>query len=106
MTNPSSGVQYLTDVTVTVANPDGTTWIAVPGCSAADYTVDAPVIPYGSIAPGDVVNGTVTITMDDTGANQNACKGATVPLYFLASGPGPGRRRPGRRRPGYSGARQ
>ena len=85
VTNPSSGVQQLANVAVTVANAGGTPWTAVAGCSAADYTVDAPTIAYGSIAPAGVVTGTVTITMNDTGVDQNACKGATVPLYFLAT---------------------
>ncbi|MGS0687890.1 hypothetical protein ACVBEQ_22480 [Nakamurella sp. GG22] len=91
VTNPSSGVQQLANVTVTVANAGGAEWTrTVPGppvltCTAADYTVGVPDIVYGSLDPGETVDGTVTITMDDTGANQDGCKGATVPLYFLAS---------------------
>lgn len=84
VTNPGSGVQNLASVIVTVANDDGTAWTAVPGCSADDYTVGTPVFTYGPIAPSGVLNGSVTITMDETGISQDACKNAIVPLYIVA----------------------
>ena len=85
VTNPGTGSQNLSSVVVTVANPDGTTWDSVSGCSASDYTVGTPGITYGEIAPAGVANGTVTITMDDDPVNQDGCKNATVPLYIVAS---------------------
>ncbi|MCW2799316.1 MAG: hypothetical protein JWQ70_788 [Aeromicrobium sp.] len=85
VTNPSTASQTLSLVTVTVANSDGSPWILVPGCSAADYTVGTPAITYGPIpAPGNAA-GTVTLVMKNLPTNQDACKGATVPLYFAAS---------------------
>ena len=43
----------------------------MPGCSADDYTVGTPVFTYGPIAPSGVLNGSVTITMDETGISQD-----------------------------------
>lgn len=85
VTNPGAGNQILSSVVVTVANADGTEWTAVPGCSAADYTIGTPVIPYGELAPGGVADGTVSVSMNNLGTNQDACKLAAVPLYFVAS---------------------
>ncbi len=70
---------------VTVATSTGTAWTAVPGCSAADYTVGTPSFTPGDIASGASKDGTVTITMNNLGTNQDACKNVTVPLYFAAS---------------------
>lgn len=83
--NPSTGSQELTSVVVTVANADGSAWTAVAGCSAADYVVDAPVIVYGTVAGSADVDGTVSISMIDTGLDQDGCQNADVPLYFVAS---------------------
>ena len=83
--NESTTPQTLTSVTVAVANADGTAWTAVPGCSAADYTIGTPSVVYGEIAGGADVSGTVTIAMNNLGTDQDACQGVTVPLYFVAS---------------------
>jgi hypothetical protein len=86
VTNPSTGVQHLTNVVVTVANPDGTAWTAVSGCSNADYSVGTPVITYGDIAANSgTLAGTVTVTMNNLGSNQVGCIAASAPLYFAAS---------------------
>jgi len=83
--NPGTGSQQLSSVVVTVANADGTTWNSVTGCSASDYTIGTPVVSYGEIAPSGITSGTVTITMDDDPVDQDGCKLALVPLYFVAS---------------------
>ncbi len=85
VTNAGTGSQDLNSVVVTVANPTGTEWVAAPGCSAADYTVDAPDVAYGQLAGGAVANGTVAIRMINSDANQDACQGVNPPLYFVAS---------------------
>lgn len=86
VTNPATGNQKLTAVAVSVAEAAGATWNDVAGCSAADYSVGTPVVTtYGDLAPGAAVTGTVTITMNNLASNQDACKGATVPLHFVAS---------------------
>jgi len=83
--NDSTTPQTLTSVTVAVANADGSEWIAVTGCSAADYTLGTPSVVYGEIAGGADVSGTVTIAMNNLGTDQDACQGVTVPLYLVAS---------------------
>jgi len=83
--NTNTGAQRLSTVTVTVATSTGAAWTAVPGCSAADYTVGTPVFTPGDIASNAVKDGTVTVTMNNLGTNQDACKGVTVPLYVSAS---------------------
>jgi hypothetical protein len=85
VTNSGSGSQMLSSVAVTVAGPAGAAWTAVPGCSKLDYTVGTPVITYGQIAAAGVASGTVTVTMNNLDSNQDACKLAVVPLYFVAS---------------------
>jgi len=85
VTNPGSGSQNLSLVTVAVANADGTAWTAVAGCSALDYTIGTPVVTYGQIAPAGFVSGTVTVTMNNLATNQDGCQTADVPLYFVAS---------------------
>lgn len=85
VTNPSSGVQRLQAVAVTVASANASAWTAVPGCSAADYTVGTPAFTAGDIAAGASRSGTVTITMIDRNVSQDGCKGATVPLHVAAS---------------------
>jgi hypothetical protein len=87
VTNSGSGNQNLTSVVVTVASAGGAAW-SLPGglgCSALDYTVGTPVITYGAIAPAGTAVGTVTLTMKNLATNQDTCKGASVPLYFVAS---------------------
>ncbi len=89
VTNPSSGHQILSNVTVTVAAPDGSPWTTVPGCSAADYTV-TPIawdasFAYGDMAPAATITGSVVLKMNNLASDQDACQGATVPLYFLAT---------------------
>jgi hypothetical protein len=85
--NPGTSAQYLTDVTVAIANPDGSPWVPAVGCSAADYTAAMTVKPDAGDIPagGSSAPGTVTVTLANTGVNQDACQGQTVPLYFVAS---------------------
>jgi len=83
--NPSNASHTLTDVAVTVANDDGTAWTSVAGCSAADYTVGIADITYADLAAGATATGTVTLEMNNLASNQDGCKNADVPLYFVAS---------------------
>lgn len=86
VTNDGTGHQKLNSVTVAVANADGSPWTAVAGCSAADYSVSVSTAPtYDDVAPGSSRTGTATVEMVNAAGNQNACKDATVPLYFAAS---------------------
>jgi hypothetical protein len=83
--NTGSGHSQLSTLTVAVANPDGSAWTATPGCSAADYTVAIGTFAATDLAPNDIYNTTATVTMKNLATNQDACKGVTVPLYFVAS---------------------
>jgi hypothetical protein len=84
VTNPGTAGQNLTSVLVTVANPDGSVWVA-DGCSAADFTVGDVAILYGQLAGGAAIGGTVTVAMNNLDANQDGCQGVAAPLYFAAS---------------------
>lgn len=91
--NNSTGNQRLTNVRISVANPDGTEWTSVAGCSAADFSINGN--PAGAfyddtaqaadLDAGDSAQGSLTLQMVNTVANQDGCKGATVPLYLAAS---------------------
>jgi hypothetical protein len=86
VTNPGTGVQHLTSVSASVANADGSAWTAVADCSAADYTVSfTPPFTAADVAAGGTASGTATIQMVNSATNQDGCKLASVPLYFVAS---------------------
>jgi hypothetical protein len=86
VTNPGTGVQKLSTVAATVAATDGSAWTAVTGCTKDDFAVGTPSFTVTEIpANGGTVTGTVTLQMiDRTGVNQDGCKGATVPVHFVA----------------------
>jgi hypothetical protein len=84
--NGASFDQSLSAIHVTVANNDGSPWVAVAGCSAADFVVTDPTVTaHTVIAHGTAQDFTAKINMKDTGSNQDGCKLASVPLYFAAS---------------------
>ena len=85
VTNPGTGVQKLSTVTAAVAGTDGGAWTPSSGCSKDDFTVGTPSFTVTEIAPGASVTGTVTLQMiNRTTVNQDGCKGAVVPLHFVA----------------------
>ncbi|RFA07882.1 hypothetical protein B7R54_00625 [Subtercola boreus] len=89
VTNPGTGNQRLNAVAVTIENTDATAFSVTvggnPACTAADYTIGTITVPTGDIAPGALVTGTVAITMNNLGTNQDSCKLAVVPLHYVAS---------------------
>jgi hypothetical protein len=84
VSNDSTTLQLLTSVTVSVANPDGSAWTSVPGCSSLDYVV-LPTITVGLIPVGGYILGSVTVTMNLLGTDQSGCNLATIPLHFATS---------------------
>lgn len=94
VTNNNPGSQELNSVDISVANADGSPWTSGT-CSAADFSVDGAAAgatatdtyggPTNDLASGANAGGTITLTMVDTGANQNDCRSVTVPLYLSAS---------------------
>ncbi len=86
ITNPGTGVQKVQTVVATVANTDGSAWTSVAGCSAADFVVGTASFTPEELAASESLTGTVTLQMvNREDVNQNGCKGATVPLHFVAS---------------------
>ena len=86
VTNPGPGVQSLSDVTVEMADEFGDAWVPDGDCLIADYNATITEDPSpAEMAAGSEVTGTVTVTLDNTGVNQDDCKDQTVPLYFVAS---------------------
>ena len=86
VTNPSASPQFLTSVTATLANTDGTPWVPTGDCDIADYTVAMTTpAPVGDIAGGATVDGMITVTLANTAENQDDCQGQPVPLHFVAA---------------------
>jgi hypothetical protein len=84
--NPGPGVQNLTSVTVAIATGAGVPWVPPTNCLLADYTAAITTAPTpGPMAVNATRTGTATVTLANTGLNQDACKGASVPLYFTAA---------------------
>jgi hypothetical protein len=74
---------------VTVSNIAVDEPYASAGCSASWFTANAPSNPVGTIAASSTyhsVAGTQpSIQMNDSGTNQDACKGATLTLTLSAA---------------------
>jgi hypothetical protein len=81
ITNSATTPQYVKAVIVSIDS------ISNPGCSAADFTLVQPTAINADLAAGDTAFSPsgATIKLEDTTANQDACKGATVNLAFSAS---------------------
>ncbi len=81
--NNSSGAQALNTAVASVNSSSGNitqSGVPVSGCLAADFTaVAAAPTPafHTSIAGGNTATDVVTVTMQDSGINQNACQGKT-----------------------------
>jgi hypothetical protein len=79
--NPGSGPQHLSSTSATVAD-DGSGNIKehgspVSGCLASWFTAADHSPAPANVAAGSSVNGSVDVTMTDTGGDQNACQGHT-----------------------------
>jgi len=73
ITNNGTGAQALNTVTASVGNSGG--------CLGSWFTAvaSAPTPAIGtSIAPNGTATGTVTVTMQDSGGDQNPCQGITT----------------------------
>ena len=82
--NPNAGTTHIGAVTAAVDNAH-----LPSGCVAADFTVNnAGTTNSGTLAQGTGVGSWsgITIKMNETGVNQDACKTASIPLtYTLAA---------------------
>jgi hypothetical protein len=86
--NPSSGVQRVGTVTLASISVDG----AHSTCSTTltggnpDFTMAAvPVNQVVNPGNGQSVSATGTLTMNETGTNQDPCQGATLTLHLTNS---------------------
>lgn len=85
--NANDGTQHVASVTVTIASvfQGG---VAAVGCSAADYTLTGATMSAVQEVPVGTGVGTwsgATIQFNNTTANQDACKGATVNLAYTVA---------------------
>ena len=79
-TNPNEGPTYVTSVTAAITDVSG----GDGACTDADYSLDNEVMLVGAEVPvgtGGAWTG-ATIQFNNTGANQDGCKNATVTLTY------------------------
>jgi hypothetical protein len=80
--NPNPGVTHIGDVTAALGTLPA-------GCDESDFTIDnSGTTNSGTLTQGNGVGSWsgITIQMNETGLNQDACKTATIPLvYTLAA---------------------
>jgi predicted metal-binding membrane protein len=92
VTNTGSGSQQLSSVTTTVASSGAnitSAGTAVAGCLATWFSASAGTVTPTTLAasgqPNDSYAGTVTVTMSDSGTNQDPCQGKTPDITVHAS---------------------
>ena len=89
--NPGAGSQNLSSTSAAVASSGGnitTNGTPVPGCLAADFTAtNTKPTPMPQVLVGGATStaGSVSVTMQDSGANQDACQGKTPDITVSAS---------------------
>ncbi len=83
VTNNGAESAYVNTVTASIASVTG----GAGACSAADYTLASPVMTIASdVAAAGVANFSgATIKFNNTGSNQDGCKGATVNLAYASN---------------------
>jgi hypothetical protein len=80
--NPSSGSEYLSTIHLASVTTDG----AHSTCGLSAFTMpDVTVNQTVASGTGIAVTATGTLSMADTGTNQNACQGAPLTLNLTGS---------------------
>jgi hypothetical protein len=80
--NGNTGPVYIATVTASIASVDKT------GCTASDFTLANPIATVNAEIPAGSAQGAwtgPTIKFNDKLTNQDACKGATVTLSYVAA---------------------
>ncbi len=80
--NPNAGPVYVGSVTATVTGTNQA------GCDATDYTIAGTAVVNAEVASGAGVGAWSGLTIafnNKSGANQNACKGATVDIAYTST---------------------
>lgn len=94
VTNLASFKQYVHNVTITIENPNGSPWSSnqvnsdLPACTANDFSIVQPSNIDAELDGNSTTHysGAATIQLVDVAdANQDNCKGVTVPLHFSAN---------------------
>lgn len=88
-TNPNSGSVYVGTVTASIASVTKAGGAPAGTCDATDYTLSpttATVNAQVATGTGGTWSGPKIQFNNKTGADQNACKGATVTLAYAVSG--------------------
>jgi hypothetical protein len=90
VTNPSSGHQNLSATTSSVASSGGSiteNGTPVAGCASSWFTAanTPPALPQNLAGGATSSGGSVTVTMQDSGTNQDPCQGHTPDITVNAS---------------------
>lgn len=83
--NPSSGVQRVGTVTLASISVDGAHSECVTTISGANPAFSMAAVPVNQVinpGNGQSVAATGTLTMNETGTNQDPCQGATLTLHL------------------------
>ncbi|MCW2756419.1 MAG: hypothetical protein JWO46_165 [Nocardioidaceae bacterium] len=82
VTNPSTGIQHLSGLTVT---KDSVSGAGAGGCTTADYAITTPTVVASDVAAGGTyTTGAFTVSMiNDPANNQDGCK--TAVLHFTVN---------------------
>ena len=86
--NPNQSPVYVTKVTASISSVDKAASALTGTCDATDYTLSNAVMTVEADVPVGDAQGAWTgakIQFNNTAANQNACKGATVHLTYSIS---------------------
>lgn len=86
--NEGSGAQNVNSTSATVASEGGNITqggVEVPGCKASWFTAtDTSPAPV-NLKGGESASGSVEVTMQDSGTNQDACQGTSPDITVSAS---------------------
>ena len=83
--NPNAGPVYVSTVTASIDSVDKAVGAPAGTCDASDYTLGSAVMTVNAQVPAGTAQGAwtgATIQFNNTAANQDACKGATVNLAY------------------------
>jgi hypothetical protein len=90
VTNPGSGAENLSSTSAAVASSSGNVTVngtAVPGCLASWFTAvnHPPTLPQDLAGGATSTAASVTVTMQDSGTNQNPCQSVQPDITISAS---------------------
>lgn len=87
-TNTDASPVYVASVTASISSVTKATGAPSGTCTAADYTLSNAVMTVAAQVPSGTAQGAwtgATIAFNNTGANQDACQGATVTLSYATA---------------------